>query len=81
MPALETKIQILDSGNYRYNFDRRIYFNRAAKKAFSVEFIDDHDEAELEKCIHEDTGAAEWHFYFNSPLSNSVRHELEGVLG
>ena len=81
MPALETKIQILDSGGYRYNFDRMLYFNRSAKKAFSVEFIEDHDEVELEKCIHENTGAAEWHFYSNSPLSNSVRRELESVLG
>lgn len=81
MPALATKIQILDSGGYRYNFDRMLYFNRAAKKAFSIEFIEDKNEETLEKCIHEDTGVKEWHFYFSSPLSDSVRRELESVLG
>lgn len=37
------------------SFRREIYFNRAAKKAFSVEFVEDHTEAELQQCISEDT--------------------------
>jgi hypothetical protein len=75
------KKDILWGADYRYNFDRDIYFNRKAKKAFSLEFVDDKSEEEIRKRIGENTESAGWTFYFNSIPSDSVRQELERVLG
>ncbi len=36
MTSLATKQQLLDSAGNIYNFDREVYFNRSAKKIFSV---------------------------------------------
>jgi hypothetical protein len=58
-----------------------LYFNREAKKAFSLEFVQDHDEAELHKHIRERTAPNGWRFYFNSAPSESVRRQLEEALG
>jgi hypothetical protein len=38
MTTLATKQHLLDSGGYSYNIDRQVYFNRSAKKIFSVDF-------------------------------------------
>jgi hypothetical protein len=75
------KRDILLKANYRYNFDRDLYFNREAKKAFSLEFVDDNSEEELARRIREDNGGTGWKFYTNSDLSDSVRRELESALG
>ena len=75
------KKDILREADYRYNFDRDIYFNRKAKKAFSLEFVDDKPEEELAQRIRESTDSTGWTFYFNSPPSESVKRVLERVLG
>jgi len=75
------KKDILKEAEYRYNFDRDIYFNRNAKKAFSLEFVDDTPEEELTRRVRENTVSTEWTFYFNSPPSEAVKRELESVLG
>jgi hypothetical protein len=75
------KSDILWEANYRYNFDRDLYVNKAARKAFSVEFVSDHSEDELMQRIREGTNGNGWTFYFNSPPSEGVKHVLEGVLG
>jgi hypothetical protein len=78
MPRLiESKTDILDEAGYSYSFDRQMYVNRKAKRAFSVEFVEDHSEDD----IRERTSGLEWRFYFNSSPSEAVRHELESVLG
>ena len=71
------KTEILWAANYKYNFDRDLYVNRAAKKAFSLEFVDDHPEDEVRRRIEEETDGSEWRFYFNLPPSEMVRRELE----
>ena len=82
MPRLtESKTDILDEAGYAYSFDRQMYINRKTKKAFSVEFVQDHSEGQIRKYIREDTDGPEWRFYFNSPPSEAVKHELECVLG
>ena len=81
MAALATKSQILQDAGYAYSFDRKIYINRGTKKAFSVEFVEDHSEAELQKHVREETHGNGWEFYFNSPPSQAVKRELEIVLG
>ncbi|HET6675024.1 MAG TPA: hypothetical protein VFG71_06780 [Nitrospiraceae bacterium] len=80
--VLDAKKRILEGAGYTYSFDRMIYFNRDAKKVFSIEFVEDHNEVELQRCINEDTeeGKREWHFYFTSPPSGAIRRELESVL-
>jgi hypothetical protein len=77
----ESKTDILDEAGYAYSFDRQMYINRKARKAFSVEFVQDHSEDQIRKYIREQTDGQEWQFYFNSRPSDSVRHELESVLG
>jgi hypothetical protein len=75
------KKDILREANYRYNFDRDIYFNRKAKKAFSLEFVDDKSEEVLRQSIQEPTDGSAWKFYFNSDPSEGVKRVLEQVLG
>jgi hypothetical protein len=74
------KGHMLEQAGYAYGFDRMVYFNPKTRKAFSVEFVEDHSESEIQKCIREKTGGAEWRFYFNSPPSEAVKRELESVL-
>lgn len=80
MKTLATKQQIIEGAGYVYNFDREIYFNRKAKKIFSVEFIEDSDDEVLEQCIRQENNG-KWQFYFNSPPAETVKRELELVLG
>ena len=81
MTTLTTKGQILEDAGYAYSFDRTIHVNRKAKKVFSVQFVEDHNEEELKDRIRENTQGGEWRFYFNSPPSEAVKRELESVLG
>jgi hypothetical protein len=75
------KKDILWQANYRYDFDRDLFINRAAKKAFSIEFVDDHREDELRQLIQDDSSGNGWRFYFNVPPSDGVKRELERLLG
>jgi hypothetical protein len=75
------KKDILRDAKYIYNFDRELYFNRDARKVFSAEFIADHDERELVQKIKETKTDNGWKFYSNSTLPDSVKQELESVLG
>jgi hypothetical protein len=77
-----TKEQILENAGYSYNFDRELYLNRKTKKAFSVRFVEDRSEEEIQSCIREDTnGDKEWHFFFIDPPSDTVKRQLASVLG
>ena len=75
------KKDILRQANYKYNFDRDLYYNRQAKKAFSIEFVDDKAEDVLSRCINENSNGNGWKFYFNSDPPEGVKRELESVLG
>ncbi len=75
------KKDILLKANYRYNFDRDLFYNREVKKAFSIEFVDDRSEEEIRRRVEEGTGGNGWRFYFNSPPAEGVKRELERVLG
>lgn len=77
----DRKQQILNAGGYRYSFDRQLYFNRGAKKAFSVEFIEDHSEDVIKQLIRELPANPEWRFFFNTEPSAAVERELAAVLG
>ena len=41
------KEPLLRDAGYTYNFDRMVYLNRATRKAFSVEWVEDNSEEEL----------------------------------
>jgi hypothetical protein len=71
---------LLEQAGYTYRFDRMVYVNPTTKKVFSVEFVEDNNECELQKCIREDGGGSKWRFYFNTPPSETVKRELESVL-
>jgi hypothetical protein len=53
MRTVAAKTQILEDAGYAFSFDRMIHLNRTARKAFSVEFVQDHSDAELEAHIEE----------------------------
>ena len=74
------KTDILTGADYQYNIDRDLFFNRAVKKAFSLEFVGDHPEEELRRHIQEQTDGGDWVFYFNFPPSEGVRSQLENDL-
>jgi len=80
MGILDTKSKILRDAGYVYSFDREVYFNRKTKKIFSLEFIEDHNEKEIQQCLSEKKGDKKWYFYFNFDPSDSVKREIEGVL-
>lgn len=74
------KSRLLEEAGYAYSFDRLSYINREAHKIFSIEFVQDHDEAEIRERIHEPVPLGEWRFYFNSPPSEAVKRELASLL-
>jgi hypothetical protein len=64
------KEPILKARGYVYNFDRMAYFNRGDKKAFSVEWLEDHTDEDLQKALGEPING--WKVYLNSEPSQSV---------
>lgn len=81
MTELTEKEVLLENSGYRYHFDRMIYFNRAARRAFSIEFVEDHSFQEIKQLINEMPAANGWTFHFNEPSSDRVKRELAEALG
>ena len=82
MSTVANKAQILDDAGYAYSVEREIYVNRDVRKVFSVEFIEDRDEAELEAAISAPPPpAGEWLFYFITEPSEAVKRDLYIALG
>jgi hypothetical protein len=73
------KTTLLDSAGYAYNFDRMMYINRQAKKAFSIEYIEDNPESVIASHIHE-PGSEEWRIFTSLPMSEGTERELKRVL-
>jgi len=66
------KAPILKSAGYLYNFDRMVYFNRAAKKAFSAEWVEDHSDADLSEKLREPNVSGEWSIFADPKPSQAV---------
>lgn len=77
------KEPLLRSRGYVYNFDRMVYLSRAARKAFSVEWLEDHTDDELRRALEEQNGSnladvitsgeeGEWRLYLNARPSTAV---------
>ena len=79
MLVVAGKKRVLEDAGYAYSFDRLSYINRDAHKVFSVEFVQDHTEAQLRDCVNEPTPPGEWRFYFNVPPSEAVKREFSAT--
>ena len=51
MTELTEKEALLENAGYKYHFDRMIYFNRGTRKAFSLEFVEDHSHQEIQQRV------------------------------
>ena len=80
MTDLTEKEALLEKSGYRYHFDRMIYFNRTDRRAFSLEFVEDHSQEDIQKLL-EIPVTDDWVFYFNKPASDRVKRELAAVFG
>src|SRR5260370_36613419 len=80
--TLVTKGRMLEGAGFVYNFYREVYFNREAKKIFSMDFIEDKDEETIEQCVREirESPDGRWMLYFNSPPTEARRRQLEAEL-
>jgi hypothetical protein len=82
MQTRATKQQILEDAGYFYSFDRMIYVNRDARKVFSIEYIQDHNESELKAKIEKPGSEnGDWSFYFSKDPSDAVKRDLSAILG
>lgn len=77
---MDEKDELLKRAGYRYNFYRMVYINRAAKKVFSVEAIEDHSAEWLREKIAESNNG-DWRFYFNEAPAPSVVKDFLVELG
>jgi hypothetical protein len=76
MSDLKHKKDILKKANYRYHFDRSIYYNMDDKKIFSLEAIEDNDADWLLEQIKKDKETDVWVLYFNTTPSEKIRNEI-----
>lgn len=81
MTDLTEKEELLEGSGYRYHFDRMIYFNRTARRAFSLEFIEDHSRQEIQKLLNDTPATDAWVFHFNEPPSDRVKRDLAEAFG
>ncbi|HVR38712.1 MAG TPA: hypothetical protein VMU84_06425 [Thermoanaerobaculia bacterium] len=70
---MKTKEELLREGGYRYNYIRLVYLNRADRKVFSVDWLDDHSEEELAAELNSRNDTGDWQIYSSGVVSESVR--------
>jgi hypothetical protein len=80
MTDLTEKEELLESSGYRYHFVRMMYFNRAVRRVFSLEFVEDHSQGEIQRLL-ETSATNDWVFHFNELPSDRVKRELAEELG
>lgn len=80
MSNLKKKKEILEKANYRYHFNRSVYFNRDDKIVFSLEAIEDNDVVWLTNAIKINK-SDEWSFFFNEMPSEKIKDEIKKELG
>jgi len=80
MTDLTEREELLERSGYRYHFVRMMYFNRAVRRVFSLEFVEDHSQREIQKLL-ETPATNDWVFHFNEPPSDRVKRELAEELG
>lgn len=75
MTENRTKKQLLEEYNYKYDFNREIYFNKKDKKIFSQVAIEDNNEQWLAERLGEPT-KNKWTFYFNKKPSAQAEQQI-----
>ncbi len=70
------KEPILKAAEYVYDFDRMAYYNRASKKAFTIEWVEDHTNDELRRALEEPNDSDGWRLYAEPPLPHRVINEF-----
>ena len=73
---VDVKEPILKAAEYVYDFHRMAYYNRAARKAFSVEWVDDHSDQELRHALDEPNESGEWQVYVEPRPAQSVINQF-----
>jgi hypothetical protein len=81
MTELTEKEALLETSGYRYHFDRMIYFNRATRRALSLEFVEDNPLEEIRNLVNQPPDANGWIFYFNEQPSDRTKRELAEAFG
>jgi hypothetical protein len=81
MTDLTEREELLESSGYRYDFDRMMYVNRAVRRVFSLEFVEENSRQEIQKLINEACATNDWVFHFNEQPSSRVKRELAEALG
>jgi len=80
MTELTAKEDLLENAGYKYHFDRMIYFNRETRRAFSLEFVEDHSREEIQRLLDEPVLQEGWDFHFNERASDSIKRQLAAAL-
>jgi len=70
------KESILKAARYVYNFDRMAYYNRATKKAFTVDWVDDKDVDDLRRALAEPNDSDGWKVYAEPQPPQSVINQF-----
>ncbi len=60
------KEELLESSGYRYHFERMMYVNKTARRAFSVEFVDDKSQQDIQELIDDLPATNDWVFQLQS---------------
>lgn len=71
--------RLLETHGYRYHLARMCYFSRTAKRAFSIEFVEEHSLQEIQTLV-ETPSTNDWIFHFTKPASNWSKQELARAL-
>lgn len=72
--------RLLEEAGYRYSLRNDIYVNRAERKVFSLEFVEDQTDEQIRERIMERPPDKGWRFYFNTDPSPGVERELTRLL-
>lgn len=76
----ENKEHLLKDAGYIEHFDRNAYFNRAAKKVFSTEIVDDKSAEWLTKALTEPNESETWVFYADPiPSEKAIQAFLASI--
>jgi len=67
----KTDEDLLKAHGYVYNFDRMAYFNRAVRKVFSLEWVEDHRD-DLMRALEEKNESGDWQIYADRMPSRAV---------
>jgi hypothetical protein len=76
MSELTEKEELLENSGYRYHFERMIYVKQTARRAFSIQFVEDHSHKEIQRLINEAAATNNWVFHFREQPSDRSKREL-----